>query len=111
MSGKHVINEQLYAEATYEAMSYEEKVQLVLTDAAIVQEKSDKLINQFYIDHDQADLFSIINLIMKKGNPKNKSFLEDFMKKYEGGEIGLQEIGRYNDLYDQHKALLVKGGK
>lgn len=96
---------------SYEKMSYEQKIQWVLDEAADVQEKSDKLINQFYLDHDQTDIFSIIDLIIKKGNPKNKEFLEEFMNKYKGGDIGLQEISRYNDLYDQHKSLLVEGGK
>lgn len=103
--------ENFISEQSYENMSYEEKVQSVLADAAVVQEKSDKLINQFYIDHDEADILSIINLIISKGNPKNKNFLEDFKKKFEVGEIGLQEISRYNDLYDQHKVLLLRGGK
>lgn len=91
--------------------TYEENVQLVLEEAATVQKKADRLVSQFYVNHEKADIISIINLIISKGNPKNREFLEEFKRKYEVGDISLQEIGRYNDLYDLHKPLLVEEGK
>lgn len=89
-------------------LNYEEEVQQVLHDAAIVREKMQKLVNRFYVEHDEADVLSVIDLIYQKGNPKNREFLDDFKSKMKTGELSLQEIQRYNDLQDQHKPLFFE---
>ena len=91
--------------------TYEDRVQEALHEYAIVQEKLERLVNEFYVNHEEADLFQIIDYIIKKGNPKNKGFLEDFKRKFTAGELELTDINHYNDLYDQHQKLLVEGGR
>lgn len=95
-------------ENTKVKISYEDEVQDVLKESAIVEEKVTKLVNRFYVEHDKADIFSIIDLIYEKGNPKNREFLDEFKLKYDKGDLTLKEIARYNDLYDQHRTLLLK---
>lgn len=91
-----------------EKRKYEEEVQDTLLEEAELKKKAKRLVDLFYINHDRADVCSVIDLICEKGNPKNREFLNSFKKKMEDGELDLQEIARYNDLYDQHKILLIK---
>lgn len=88
-------------------MSYEEEIQSTLEEQAKLEEKSRKLIDQFYINHEQADVFSIIDIIINMGNPKNIEFLKKFKEKFCNGELTLPDIARYNDLYEMHKPILL----
>lgn len=89
-------------------LNYEDEVQQALLEAANLQKKMIELVNRFYVEHEKADVLSVIDLIYQKGNPKNREFLDDFKVKFEIGELSLEEIQRYNDLQDQHKPLFFE---
>ena len=88
---------------------YLENVQEALVEIAYIDEKVSQLVNGFYVYHEQVDLFSRIDIIIKRGNPKNKEFLEQFKIKYCDGSINLMDISRYYDLYEQYKPILIGG--
>ncbi len=95
-------------ECKTDKINYEDEIQQVLAEMAAIEKKAQALVNRFYVEHKKADVYSIIDLIYTRGNPKNREFLDKFKEKFDGGDLTLMEISRYNDLYDQHKQMLLE---
>lgn len=88
-------------------ISFSKQLEITLKKNDEYIAEREKLKEMFYSEYDKITIFSLIELVIEKGHPAEKSFVEEFKQTYENDNFTDNEINVFNKLLKKYKPDLI----
>lgn len=79
------------------------EVEKLLKKQAELDKKTDSLISHFVVEHNQTEIFTLVDFIIGLKVPKHTNAINEFLLNYNEDNLTLKDVKVYLDLLDMHK--------
>ena len=74
-----------------------------LKKQAVLDEKSEKIIDLFLKEHGRTEIYGLIDYVVTCGAPKHFKAIDEFKTNYDENHLSVKDIKTYLDILDVHK--------